>query len=333
MLVLDAFGIEGRLSALSSERDQNFRVDATDGTAWVMKISHPAEDAHVTDFQTKAQLRLMAAPGALPVPHLLSDRAGEFVHWHHASSTAPRQAVRLMTFLPGVPLHTVERTRTQRQALGRTLGLFDRALAGFTHPHADHRLLWDIQHLAQLRPLMRYIDDEARRALATRALDRFETFTAGRTAGLRRQVIHNDLNPHNVLVDAANADHVSGLFDFGDMVEAPLVNDVAVAAAYHLADARNPFAPALELVAAWHAVNPLSDAEVALLPDLIAARLLVTVLITGWRAQQHPANSVYILRNNPRSWQGLERLDALARDEASDTVFNTLQQSQESAHE
>ncbi|MDR3101163.1 MAG: phosphotransferase [Paraburkholderia sp.] len=332
-LAAEAFGVEGRTSPLNSERDQNFRVDANDGTSYVLKISHPAEDPNVTDFQTQVQLCLMKAPGGLPVPHLLPDRAGNYVHWHRAPGAGRRQAVRLNTFLPGVPLHTVERTRAQRRALGSTLGHFDRALAGFTHSEANHPLLWDMQRLAQLRPLMRHIDDEARRRLAGRALDRFELRTAPRVAGLRRQVIHNDLNAHNVLVDAANPDNVAGILDFGDMVEAPLVNDVAVAAAYQLADAPNPLAPALELVAAYHAVNPLTEAEQRVLPDLIVARLLVTVLITGWRAKQHPGNSAYILRNNALSWQGLERFGALTEGETQDMVFNALKPSNGSAYE
>ncbi|CAM2165100.1 hydroxylysine kinase [Paraburkholderia sacchari] len=332
-LAAEAFGVEGRVSPLNSERDQNFRVDGDDGAALVLKISHPAEDPDVTDFQTQVQLRLMNAPGGLPVPHLLPDRAGNYIHWHRAPGAAQRQAVRLNTFLPGVPLHTVERSRAQRRALGSTLGQFDRALVGFTHDQANHHLLWDMQRLAQLRPLMRHIDGEARRALAARALERFESWTVPRVAGLRRQVIHNDLNAHNVLVDAANPDEVTGILDFGDMVEAPLVNDVAVAAAYQLADAPNPLTPALDLIAAWHAVNPLTDAEQLVLPELIVARLLVTVLITGWRAKQHPENSVYILRNNALSWQGLERFDALAEGQAQEIVFNALKRSNGGIHE
>ncbi len=37
-------------------------------------------------------------------------------------------------------------------------------------------------------------------------------------AGLRHQVIHNDLNLHNVLVDPKDGARVAGVIDFGDMV-------------------------------------------------------------------------------------------------------------------
>jgi hydroxylysine kinase len=321
-LVRDVYGIEGGATLLSSERDQNFRLDVPGGgPAYVLKISHPAEDPGVTDFHTRAQLQLMAADGALPVPHLLPARGGDVVHWRDVDGDGLSQAVRLITFLPGVPLHKVERTRRQRRHLGAALARFDQALAGFSHPHASHRLLWDIQHAAQLRPLLALIDGDERHALAKRFLDQYENETMARVAGLRRQVIHNDLNAYNVLVDEHDNDRISAILDFGDMVEAPLVNDLAVACAYQLADSPEPLETAVDCVIAYHRVQPLTDAEIGLLPELIAARLLVTVLITGWRARQHPENSAYILRNNALSWVGLHRLATLAPGRAGDLLF------------
>lgn len=70
---------------------------------------------------------------------------------------------------------------------------------------------------------------------------------------------------------------------------------------------------------------PLTETEIALLPDLIATRLLITVAITGWRAQQHPENRQYILRNNGLAWTGLARLDALPRQQASDILLAASQ--------
>ena len=72
-LAADAFGIVGTASALASERDQNFRIDAADGASYVLKLTHPAEQAGVTEFQTFAQLQVIEADATLPVPR---QRAG-----------------------------------------------------------------------------------------------------------------------------------------------------------------------------------------------------------------------------------------------------------------
>ncbi|KVC36704.1 homoserine kinase [Burkholderia pseudomultivorans] len=331
-LAADAFGVAGAVSALASERDQNFRVDAPDGSAYVLKLTHPAEHPGVTEFQTFAQLRVIESDGTLPVPRLLRDRAGRYIHWRGVAGGQTRQAVRLITFAPGIPLHRAERTARQRRALGAALGRFDRALRGFTHAHAGHRLLWDMQHLAQLRPLLDFVDGDERRGLARQMLDRHEDVTLRRLTTLRRQVIHNDLNPYNVLVDETDADRITAILDFGDMVNAPLVNELAVASSYQLADAANPLETAVDCICAYHRVNPLSGDELAVLPELIVARLLMTVLITGWRAREHPENSTYILRNNALSWNGLHRFAALPDGAAARTIRDAIRNEQEQFH-
>ena len=63
-----------------------------------------------------------------------------------------------------------------------------------------------------------------------------------RLAALRAQVIHNDYHLYNVLVAPDDqARIVTGIIDFGDMVHAPLVGEVATAAAFHMAGSADPF--------------------------------------------------------------------------------------------
>ncbi|CAB3894927.1 Homoserine kinase [Achromobacter pulmonis] len=319
------YGLATRATLLSSERDQNFLLRAADGSAYVLKATHPAEDPAVTDFHTQAQLRLMLAGGQPPVPRLIPDLQGDYVHWHDAGDGA-RRALRLMTFVHGVPLHQVARSPAQYRALGRALAQFDLALAGFDHAMADHELLWDLQHAERVADLLPKIPEVARRGLAERQLERFVNELRPRLGGLRRQVIHNDLNPYNVMVARDDHAQVAALLDFGDMVRAPLAQDLAVAAAYLLDDAPDPLSAGLRLcLASYHQTLPLTETEIALLPDLIATRLLITVAITGWRAQQHPENRQYILRNNALAWAGLARLDALPRQQASETLLAASQ--------
>jgi hypothetical protein len=52
----------------------------------------------------------------------------------------------------------------------------------------------------------------------------------------------------------------------------------------------------------------------------VAARLALTIAITGWRAAEYPDNATYILRNSERAFAGLEKLTG---DEA-DTAHRLL---------
>src|SRR5690606_21444945 len=105
------------------------------------------------------------------------------------------------------------------------------ALSDFRHPAEAHELIWDMAGAARLRDLLGDIEDPDRRALAAAYLDRFDGVVAPALAGLRRQMVHADANPSNILVDPADPDTVTGLIDFGDAVRTVLATDVAVAAA------------------------------------------------------------------------------------------------------
>jgi Ser/Thr protein kinase RdoA (MazF antagonist) len=98
---------------------------------------------------------------------------------------------------------------------------------------AGRELLWDVKHNSRLRPLLKHIEDDQRRELVQRLLDKFQEKTEPLLPKLRSQVIFNDLNPDNVLI-FDGTDRVSGFIDFGDIVYSPLVVDIAVGAAYLL---------------------------------------------------------------------------------------------------
>ncbi len=307
-LLHEHYGIEGKLEPLVSERDQNFRVTVTSGERFVLKFSNPAEEAAVVDLQVQALLHLEKTAPGLSVPRVrpTGDGAG-FVRTGDCF-------VRLVTYLDGRPIGNGISTgaaptgvRTNMGTLGAMLARLGRGLRGFFHPAARHELLWDLQNALQLRELLTHVDDPERRERLAAILDRFERHIAPVLPGLRAQVIHNDFNPDNVLADDAGS--VSAVIDFGDLVHAPLVIDLAVAAAYQLADQGDPLAPALALVSAYHAVTPLETGELDVLYDLIATRVATTILIGSWRAARYPENREYLLTSQPKA---LRLLDALA---------------------
>lgn len=305
------FGLAAVATPLTGERDRNFHLRTADGGEYVLKVVHPAEDAAVTDFQGQALLHLSQADPSLPVP-----RARLPLAVPYDVPGQPRRLVRVYSWLPGRPLHLTASSPAQRRGLGTLLARLDLALQGFSHTAQHHVLLWDIQHAARARGLLQAIEDPVRRAIPERLLDVFEGETLPVMQGLRKQVIHNDFNPHNVLADAQDDARIAGVIDFGDMVHAPLVQDLATACAYHVQPEGHPLTGPAEMAAAFHAVCPLLPEELDILFDLIVVRGVISVAISGWRARLQPENAAYILRNAPRSWTGLERLAAIPRHEA-----------------
>ena len=131
------------------------------------------------------------------------------------------------------------------------------------------------------------------------------------------QPVHNDLNPHNVVVDPETQAVVAGIIDFGDLTCRQRVNDLAITAAYQVADDDDPLTPACEMIAAYHAMLPLEPAELRVLFDLIATRMAMTLVISSWRAAIYPANRTYILRNNAAAWARLQRMADAVADQAA----------------
>jgi hypothetical protein len=304
-LARDIFGVEGRMKRLTSERDLNIHI-ATPAQGYVLKLANPAEPPEVTDFQTQALLHLEAAH--LPVPRVVRTLSGA------TEARTPQGILRLLTYLEGRPLHLVQASAALRRSMAAMNARITLGLQGFAHPAADHVLQWDIKQAASLRPMLPAIADAALRALATRTLDHFDTAIAPRLPELRWQVVHADMNPHNVLV-TADGDHIAGVLDFGDMVRTPLVCDLAVTASYQI-DPADPLTSLTEFAAAYHAILPLTADEIALIPALVATRMLTTLAITSTRAARYPENAPYILRNFPSARDGLL---ALSRLDPTDT--------------
>ena len=310
------FGIDARATPLGGERDRNFHLQDRDGGAFVLKVIHPAEPADVSDLQSRLLLHLAVHRMEMSVPRLLRPRDGSALEVLWRVEGQPLRRVRCLTYLAGCPLHRTTSNATQRRHLGASLAQLDRALADFAHPADGHDLIWDLKSAGRVRPLLADLPDPHIRALAEGALDRFATDVVPALSRLRRQVIHNDFNPHNVLVDEAAHDRIAGIIDFGDAVRAPLVQDIAVAAAYQLGAGGHPLQGPADLAAGYHAVSALGADEIEVLPDLIATRLALTIAISSWHAARHSDNAAYLLRNQAAAWSGLQRLHDLPRGDA-----------------
>lgn len=295
---------------LASERDQNLLLVAEDGGRWVMKLANPDENPLLSDFQAAAICHLQAADPGLPVPRLRRSRNGaRLVQVRLADGRD--SALRLLSWVEGLPLVDAPRSAMQRRALARVHARLCAALAGFTHPGQDQYLQWDSSKLHRMRHLLPHVAGDEMRGLVAAVLDDFTRIALPVLPGLRRQVIYNDLNFHNVLVDAGDPDRIAGIIDFGDIVTAPLVNDLAVAASYQFGPEGNR-AEAGDFIAAWLRELPLTAAETALLPLLVEARLALTLLITGYRASRYPENAPYILRNNAPARAALAEMRSLS---------------------
>jgi Ser/Thr protein kinase RdoA (MazF antagonist) len=320
-LLREHYGIEAGLQPLVSERDQNFLATCSDGAKYVLKFANETESRAITDFQNQGLLHIARVDADFPVPRVIPTRDNELM-FDVESEAGIAHRVRLLSWLEGVPLQHAQGVDGVARQTGTCLARLGLALHDFKHAASDYPLLWDIRNAASLRELLPHVGDDRLRSLCEQRIDRFCDVTSPHLGTLRSQVIYNDMNPSNVLVHADDVNRVAGVIDFGDMIHSQLVNDVAVACSYFCRLTDEPFEEVTELLEAYTSILPLTEDEIAVLPDLILTRHLTTVLITHWRASLYPGNAEYILRNEGRARQMLYRMASLS---ISDTVGRFLE--------
>lgn len=301
------FGLPGELQPLYSERDQNFRLQTADNASYVLKIANAAEDPGVLDFQTKALRYIRQQDETLPVPRVVPTQSGEpFTQVLGASGTA--HLVRVVTFLPGMLLEEAEQTAETWRNVGRFMARTDLALRGFFHPQARQELLWDVTQCERLRAHTVHIDNARARDMTEQILDRMVIDVMPHLRQLRHQVIHNDGHGENVLVNLDRPQEVCGLLDFGDMVFAPLVQEIAIAVDVRRLPLPELLAKIGAMAAGYDSLLPLEAEEIDTIYDLVLARQAVTATIIAWRKAITPDQPAFLLDGEQGCWETMADL-------------------------
>lgn len=293
----DLYGIKGKLSPLDSERDQNFRIDATTGDQFVIKIANRAEDPDIIDLQLKAIEHIAKVAPKLPVPKVLLSQNGLTIE-QIQDDDGKKHHVRLLSYLHGVTPREDPANADLHKPIGTCLSQLALALRGFFHPKAGYELLWDLKHSSKLRQYLPYITDEKNQELVSYFLDRFDNGVLPQIPKLRAQVVHNDISPDNILVAENDPGRIVGVIDFGDLTHTLLIVDLATTIAPMIRGQNDPVGVALKIISGYNKIIPLQEAELLILYDLVAMRLTMSIMIAAWRVTIHPDNFEYIDGNS-----------------------------------
>lgn len=301
---------DAELRPLDSERDLNVLV----GDRFVLKVSNPAEDADVVDMEVRALEHVHSADPGLPIPVSAPARSGEPVVRLRDDSGRSCLA-RLITFLPGASLEGKPIGPALAEQVGAVAGRMSVALQGFFHPAAARTLMWDIRRMPQV------VADSGLDGPWRDLADRVAPSLAA-TGTLPSGVQHADVTLTNVLAESGT---VSAVIDFGDMHHTAAVCDLAVTLASVLRRADGDGVGRLwqltdAVLRGYQRHRPLTTAEVAVLGELVIARLLTTLAVSAARRERHAENFRYITQYDQNSEHVLGLLSTLGRDELADRM-------------
>lgn len=309
------WGLAGEFTPLEGERDQNHRVTTADGKSYVLKVSAAGESEGAVDFQIAALRHLERSAPDLPVPRVVASKRGNDREWI-AAADGTRHMLRLLSWLPGAP---VSQGGPLTAGVLRGIAAFQARLAhglrGFFHPDARHFVAWDIQRALLLDPgVQAWVADDAKALLADFNA-RVARDVLPRLPALRAQVVHGDGHADNLLRAGPDSADIVGVIDFGDMVHAPLVQDLAVTLASFARHGEMSLDNAVAQVEAWNAVLPLMDDELEVLHDLTLLRLATALALYDFRIHATEKPAAWLTQERPDIVRALSRFLALDRAE------------------
>ena len=318
--VADAFGLTGQWTPLAGERDQNFRLRAEDGHKYVVKVSGPDEDPGSTDFQVQALLYLEKGNPQIPVPRIIRTKSGSCLS-EITDAGGVKHALRVVTYLDGIPYSEGAFPDAENlQKIGAFQGEVVNALAGFEHEASRHFMPWNLSNgIAVSKDLWAEAADDVR-TLAAPLLDRLRHEALPILNACPSQVIHNDAHPTNLLRADAVSPDIVGLIDFGDMVYAPIINDLAVTATTFHRSGIEDLATVVSLLIGFHRAHPLSDVEISMLWDAIILRVLTTILLSDIKLNMDKDHDPDIIEDRVNAYAKLEVICDLDHD----SVVNRL---------
>ncbi|MGD9412631.1 MAG: aminotransferase class III-fold pyridoxal phosphate-dependent enzyme, partial [Desulfobacterales bacterium] len=274
-----------------------------EGGNFVLKMANALEDRTMLDCQNQTMQHL--ARHVAFCPRVVAAKSGDLIS-EIQSSTGESHMVRLVTYLPGIPMGSVKRhSAGLLDDLGRCVGEMDRAMADFDHPGAHRNFYWDLaKGLEIVKEYQALIPDaDLRKLIGKFALD-YEQYVTPLFPNLRKSVIHNDANDYNVIV-GGNDDlytrnqRVVGIIDFGDMVYSHTVGNLAIAIAYAILDKSDPLRTAAHMVKGYHRGYPLTEDEIASLYLMVCMRLCMSACIAVHQLKQRPGNEYLAISQLP----------------------------------
>lgn len=311
------YGLVGHLKMLPSYIDKNYlftTLSQGKENQFVVKI--PAQSTPLAEIECEnaamnhVELQKLTINTPIILRSLNNQQLLDFT-WPNGITSK----FRMVSFLPGKLYSQVDTEEANlHQSLGQLVAQATKAFKDFKYPSAHRQFNWDIAQLMSLEANLDYYHDKQREQIS-RHLQAFKFTTLPALQLLPKQVIHNDLNDNNLIAEIVDGKlECTGFFDFGDIVYTHRLCDLAIAMAYALMSQQNFLTTAQAIVQGYQATLELNHDELNLLPKLIVARLLQSLLNSGKSFADQPDNT-YLLVSAKPAWNLLDKFEALKPNE------------------
>uniref|UniRef100_A0A6P8IZQ8 Hydroxylysine kinase n=1 Tax=Actinia tenebrosa TaxID=6105 RepID=A0A6P8IZQ8_ACTTE len=254
---------------------------------------------------------------------------------HYCDDNTVVYAIQLLTFIPGKLLCDVKFNADVMYKFGVAIGNLHKILKEFsqtsdlldTHLEPSDNQWHTENSPASIIQHCHAIEDDARRTLVQEIAQRFQNEFLPKLKQLDTQLIHGDLNEHNIIVDQNTDEQVKieGFLDFGHSYISHRVLDVGIAVAYMMIESINHdmsvFDASNQVIRGYQSVFPLSSLEMDVMLEAVKLRISQSLVIGAYSYKYVSPGNEYLLYTAKTGWKAL---DEIFQKPGQDIVYTWL---------
>ena len=299
---LNEYGLKVIVKKLDSDRDQNFHLFTLSGDQFVLKIYNSNEEVDIIDLHTnvlyhleKQHHRFIKTPTVIKT--LGNKRTGEIIKENQI------YRFRLVSYIEGDQLKDIKKNKISFYDLGLFIANILKMLSSLKDWRAKRDFPWDVGTIDFVLNNYSKLNNKNKEKLIGYYIGHYHNRLMPLTKNLRKGIIHNDYNDHNIILDSKN--NFKGVIDFGDLVYTYLCAEPAICIAYAVLGSNDPFEVAANILKGFESFYHLSDEEIESVIYFSCMRLCISVIMANYRANLFPNND-YLMISNEEAWSFLE---------------------------
>ncbi|XP_051898335.1 LOW QUALITY PROTEIN: hydroxylysine kinase-like [Pristis pectinata] len=321
--------------------------------SYVLKVMNAADsqDADLVEAQTQVMMFLnqKGFPSSTPIP--TTDGKIMSLETIKQGNDYKQYMVRLLTYLPGIPLAKFTLDHRIYYELGRTVAQMDKMLhEEFRHPtmkslHRD-KFIWNLSNTNLLERYLHEMEEGETLMIIKQVIQQFKEKIRPNLHKFRQGFIHGDCNDYNILLQSVDlsADQtvekaektspeltlrISGILDFGDMSYGCFVYELAITISYLMIDRQDPLSVGGHVIAGFESVIPLREEERGAVFLLVLCRFCQMLVMARHNVLLQPENEDYLTISSRNGWRCLQQLWRVGKEAAERIWFDVVKSYQQ----
>ncbi|XP_032870892.1 hydroxylysine kinase-like [Amblyraja radiata] len=354
-LVGRLYGLKvSKVKPLPSYMDQNFHILVCEtqeggdhGESYVLKVLNTADsqDADLVEVQTRVMMFLnqKGFPTATPITTI--DGKIMSLETIKQGSDYKQFMIRLLTYLPGVPMAKFTLDHQICYKLGRTIAQMDKALhEEFYHPTVKslHRdgFMWNLSNTHLLERHLHEMEEGELLSIIEQVIQQFKEKIRPNLDKFHKGLIYGDCNEYNILLEPLDSPteqavertgkscprsalRISGILDFGDMSFGCFVQDLAIIVMYLTIISQDPVGVGGHVIAGFESVIPLTEEERDSIYLLVFCRFSQSMVMARHNMLLDPDNAEYLNVSMKVGSKRLHQLWQVGKEAVEKVWFDT----------